>query len=253
MSYLTDYYAQTPRGGQAFGAPRDGGRRTHTGADFSHSTKPGTIDVPAVEAGVVTGSFWTSGYGWRLEIGPWSYSHLQVRSPLKVGDRARAGSIVGQEGVTGLTSGPCCHVEYVQNGRRVDPVPVIRSVLSSPAGGGSTTLPTPPIKSKQGDDDMRVVKWTPSGTLLAFAPGQVRAFGPGELTIAAEVRDVTGRDETTPSKFYEVDNTGLGGLCEAFGVPFNEGVMAAVNGDAFTIAGGKGGRFWSRDYAAASR
>jgi hypothetical protein len=131
MSYLTAYYAQSPTPGQEFGASRDGGSRHHEGADFSHSRSPGTIDVPAVVGGQVTGNYWTDGYGWRLVIGPWSYSHLNTRSPLPVGAWVDAGDIVGQEGETGWTSGPCCHVEYMAGGRKVDPVPIIRSTLAA--------------------------------------------------------------------------------------------------------------------------
>lgn len=134
-----------------------------------------------------------------------------------------------------------------------DPLPIIRAVLAEPAGDGGSR---PLTATKQGDADMRVVLWKPDpdqdGTVLAFGPGQVRVFGPGELVQAARARDVTGRDETTTSKFYEVGNDGLGGLCEAYGVPFNEGVMAAMNGDAWQINGKPGGRFWSRDLARAA-
>lgn len=152
MSYLEDYYNQTPSPGQEFGAPRDGGKRTHQGADFSHSTRPGTVNVPIVEQGKVTGNYWSDGYGWRVEIGPWSYSHLEYQSLLRVGTTYAAGTIVGTEGDTGATFGSCMHIEYVKNGKKVDPVPVIRSIFSGSTAGNESK----PQPKKEDEDEMKI-------------------------------------------------------------------------------------------------
>lgn len=116
------------------------------------------------------------------------------------------------------------------------------SPWAAPSGGGST--PFTPITQ---EEDMRVVVWEPNGTILAFAPGQVRAFEASELTQASKLATLTGRD--AKGNIYRVDNDGLAGLCEGYGVPFNEGVMAALNATAWTISGKRGGRFWSREFA----
>lgn len=187
MSYTDEYYAQTPGPGQKFGAPRDNGKRTHQGADFSHSREPGTIPVPLVTSGVVTDKFYSSGYGNRLEVGAWSYSHLEEASPLRVGVWYPAGTIVGYEGDSGATNGPCMHLEYVAGGRKVDPVPIVRALLS----GSPAVIPKPPVtpaNRKLVDMFLFAVR---GSFYFATSRGIVGVRNPAELELLREMLDFT--------------------------------------------------------------
>lgn len=129
-----------------FGDPRPGGR-IHEGTDFSHSRTPGLTPVPALVDGTVAKVWVVSsfhGYGNRVDTatvhGEVSYAHLHARSSFRVGDRVAQGDIVGHEGTSGFVSGSCCHVEHAVNGRKRDPLPLIRDVLATSAGGGETPV-----------------------------------------------------------------------------------------------------------------
>ena len=148
MLRLVAYYDERYVTGR-FGDPRPG--RTHEGTDFSHSRTPGLTPVPALLDGTVV-KVWrddaTHGYGNRVDTstaaGVVSYAHLHARSPFRVGDRVPQGATVGHEGKTGFVSGSCCHIEHAVNGRKRDPLPLIRDVLTALAG----LAPTYP----EGDD-----------------------------------------------------------------------------------------------------
>lgn len=148
MIRLIAYYDERYVTGR-FGDPRPG--RTHEGTDFSHSRTPGLTPVPALLDGTVVKVWVVSsfhGYGNRVDTatshGEVSYAHLYARSSFRVGDRVAQGVTVGHEGMTGFVSGSCCHVEHAVNGRKRDPLPLIRDVLASFAG----LTPTDP----EGDD-----------------------------------------------------------------------------------------------------
>lgn len=125
--YMTDYY----------GAPRDGGRRIHTGTDFSHSTVPNTVPVPIVEPGNVVSRISDAdwhGYGNYVEvsgdIGVWRYAHLNTAQYNNLDAWLNQGDIVGLESNTGNTYGSCVHVELFIGGTRVDPWPYIRAIMN---------------------------------------------------------------------------------------------------------------------------
>lgn len=100
MSSLVEYYTPEPEGSQAYGASRPG--RIHTGDDFSHSTRPGTVTVPILRAGRVTTiqrdrPGLTNGYGNQVAVthddgSRFTYSHLQtVTVTLGEGERRSGG------------------------------------------------------------------------------------------------------------------------------------------------------------------
>ncbi|MDY0827538.1 M23 family metallopeptidase [Microbacterium sp. BG28] len=162
-----DFYRTEPTGSQAYGAPRDDGKRTHTGDDFSHSTKPDTVPVPAILAGRVTAiqrerAGLTNGYGNQVTVthpdgSRFTYGHL-ARVSVALGQDLDTGTVVGTEGETGWTSGPCVHVEYLDpQGRRQDPYPHIRAAIARPM-----TI------TKPEDDDMNICLYlyTPTNHLL---------------------------------------------------------------------------------------
>lgn len=137
---VTEFYSTEPTGSQAYGAARDGGKRSHTGDDFSHSTRPDTVPVPAIRAGVVQSIQYdrpnlSNGYGNQVFIrhddgSTFSYGHLG-RVSVTVGQDVTAGTVIGTEGTTGWTDGPCVHIEFFDGGRRVDPYPHIRAALAA--------------------------------------------------------------------------------------------------------------------------
>lgn len=146
---VAEYYSDEPSASQRFGADRGGGRR-HRGADLSHSTKPGTVSIPFPLDGVVIGELSPAswhGFGYQVTVRSTyngvqediSIAHLSSASPVKVGDRVRAGQHAGYEGTTGATSGSCAHFERRRHGVYVDPMPLLRAVRNgtTPAPAGT--------------------------------------------------------------------------------------------------------------------
>lgn len=175
-----------------FGDPRPGGR-IHEGTDLSHSRTPGLTPVPALLGGQVVNIWAPStghGYGHRVDIrtveGVVSYAHLHTRSPFWMGQLVGQGDIVGYEGTSGFVSGPCVHIEHAVNGRKRDPLPLIRQVLASFAGNAPAGSLTPSEEDDMYDDkarnalyahvstEARAIKLYEWGTgLIAMGPGGV--------------------------------------------------------------------------------
>ena len=81
--------------------------------------------IHAPQAGVVTNAGWDGTYGLELEIRHsqgWStlYGHMSVIA-VKVGDTVKQGQVVGNVGMTGLTTAPHLHYEIHLNGTPVNP------------------------------------------------------------------------------------------------------------------------------------
>jgi murein DD-endopeptidase MepM/ murein hydrolase activator NlpD len=100
----------------------------HTGMDFRGD--PG--DPARVTAdGTVTIAAWQGGYGKMVEVDHGNglatrYAHLS-EIIVKVGQRVRAGHIVGKVGSTGRSTGPHLHYETRVNGEAVDPRKFLRA------------------------------------------------------------------------------------------------------------------------------
>lgn len=153
MTILRDYYS----GGYSspFGDPRENGR-THRGQDISHSTKPGTVGVPALRSGTVVSKTVPSvnhGFGYGITVRSilddgnlWdiSYSHGPWASSQGIGERVTAGQIILHEGTSGSTSGSCVHIEQkrVSSGIYIDPLPEIKKIAARDNGAeGSPSAP----------------------------------------------------------------------------------------------------------------
>lgn len=148
MSAVSDYFSTGVNTGSGrFGADRGNGRK-HRGQDWSHSTRPGTIPVPALLAGRVISKTAPSnghgfGYGVTLrsvfegEEYDISYSHGPWASQNN-GDVAQ-GVVILHEGNSGATVGSCMHMEVYRRrtGTFIDPLAFARRVLASLSGGGS--------------------------------------------------------------------------------------------------------------------
>lgn len=141
MSAVTDYWG-SQHVTSNFGDARPNGRK-HRGTDYSHGN--GT-PIPSPLAGTVVGTLapaTTHGFGYQVTIKAasgetYSFAHMQSKSRFGVGARVAVGDILGYEGRTGATTGPCTHVEY-NNGGFSNPAPRVASLIaggSGPAAGG---------------------------------------------------------------------------------------------------------------------
>lgn len=112
-----------------FGAPRDGGKRTHEGIDIA---APRGTAVVAIAAGKVARHGDAGRCGLRVAIthpgGVESiYCHLNGIAPLQTGQAIYPGSVVGWVGTTGNATGttPHLHFEIRRAGKPVNPAPLI--------------------------------------------------------------------------------------------------------------------------------
>lgn len=172
-----------------YGDPRPNGR-IHEGIDYSHSSRPGTIAIPALRKGLVVAVWSPSsshGYGHRIDTetdaGIVSYAHLYAASTYKRGATVQQGATVGHEGTSGFVSGPCCHIEHAVGGRKRNPAPLIAATLASTAGGGSKPLPTPVPTPTTLGDTMYLFSETNGSFFLAKPGGIVGVRGPSDLTL----------------------------------------------------------------------
>ena len=106
--------------------PFTGGLAMHEGLDFTAST--GT-QVIATAKGKVTRSGWDFGYGNVIEVlhaegFSTRYAHLSKRIAL-VGDVIERGSVLGEVGSTGRSTGPHLHYEVFIRDRVINPAQVL--------------------------------------------------------------------------------------------------------------------------------
>ena len=124
-------------GGARFGAPRGG--YGHQGQDVMASCGTGLVSIRRAR---VTRNTYQSAAGWYVvlkNIGTnteFAYMHLIEKSPLRVGQKVGAGSVVGRVGQTGRAYGCHLHFEFWRGpwqmgGRPVDPLPYLRSLKRS--------------------------------------------------------------------------------------------------------------------------
>ena len=199
VAYYNDRYI-TGR----FGDPRPGGR-IHEGTDFSHSRTPGLTPVPALLGGQVVNIWAPSaghGYGHRIDIntveGVVSFAHLYARSPYWMGQRIAQGDIVGYEGTSGFVDGSCCHVEHSVNGRKRDPLPLIRAVLAtnnSPAGQEEDDMALTPAQvdalALLPGMNVKLDEIASSVALLGGMNGKLDDIGPGVEAVQRAVAGLT--------------------------------------------------------------
>lgn len=112
-----------------FGAPRDGGARSHEGIDIA---APRGTAVVSIGTGVITRRGDAGRCGLRVAVkhsdGAESiYCHLNAIGPLHTGQAVYPGSLLGWVGTTGNATGttPHLHFEIHRSGRAVNPAPLI--------------------------------------------------------------------------------------------------------------------------------
>ena len=106
--------------------PFTGGLAMHEGLDFTAAT--GT-KVVASAKGTVVRSGWDMGYGNVIEVQhaegfATRYAHLSKRIA-QVGDSVERGSVLGEVGSTGRSTGPHLHYEVFNKDRVINPVQVL--------------------------------------------------------------------------------------------------------------------------------
>ncbi len=97
--------------------------RMHTGIDYA---APRGAPIRAVRDGTVAYAGWRGGYGIMVALdhdeGVTTYSaHMSAIAPLKIGQKVKAGDVIGLVGATGFATGPHLHFEVRINGIPVDP------------------------------------------------------------------------------------------------------------------------------------
>lgn len=119
-----------PAPGQAvtspFGVRTDpllGSAALHSGMDFR---APLGMPAKVTAAGVVVRAGWAGGYGRMIEVDHGQgfstrYGHLSKISVV-VGQKLKAGDIIGQTGSSGRSTGPHLHYEVRHNGEALDPL-----------------------------------------------------------------------------------------------------------------------------------
>ncbi|BDA84509.1 membrane protein [Aureimonas sp. SA4125] len=100
----------------------------HTGLDFVATT--GT-NVSATASGTIVQAGPNGGYGNLVEVDHGGglmtrYGHLS-QILVNVGDRVKAGSVIGRVGSTGRSTGPHLHYEVRRDGNAVDPARFLRA------------------------------------------------------------------------------------------------------------------------------
>ncbi|GGD25446.1 M23 family metallopeptidase [Aureimonas glaciei] len=100
----------------------------HTGIDF---VAPTGTDVDATASGTVVQAGVNSGYGNLVEVDHGGglvtrYGHLS-QILVNVGDKVKAGAIIGRVGTTGRSTGPHLHYEVRRDGSPIDPSRFLRA------------------------------------------------------------------------------------------------------------------------------
>jgi len=134
-------------------APTAGASSYHRGLDIDGDTGD---PIVAAAGGTVIRSFYSSGYGNRVEIDHGdgivtSYSHMQNGSRVPTGRRIATGERVGLMDTTGISTGSHLHFEVIVNGTKVDPAPWIgdRGGPEDDTRGGRVPGAFPPVTLRQ--------------------------------------------------------------------------------------------------------
>lgn len=163
-----------------FGACRPSGGnpcgRRHRGQDISHSSKPGTIAVPALHAGRVVGKLAPSprhGFGHGIIIRSvldgmefdFYYAHGPWASSQRVGEWVTQGQIILHEGTSGATVGSCVHIEQqrVSTGAFINPRGEINAVANGRVTPGTGAPANNPPAQPARDDTPPPGEYNPFG------------------------------------------------------------------------------------------
>ena len=115
--------------------PISGQHKKHRGIDLA---APKDARVVAVRAGTVVFSSYHGGYGNLITLehddGYASlYGHLNSME-VKIGEKVKAGQLIGRVGSTGNSTGPHLHFEWRRNGEALNPLDVFPEIKARPEG-----------------------------------------------------------------------------------------------------------------------
>ncbi|MET3505629.1 phage tail tape measure protein [Halalkalibacter oceani] len=134
---VASYYLNNFRQTSQFGM-RNG--RMHNGIDLAPMERGKQGDpIKALMGGVVKSvGYQKDGAGYYITLehmdgSVTKYFHLMEMPSLKVGQQVQGGQQIGKLGNTGRSSGAHLHLEYLQNGKAVNPLPVLQQIAQ---GGG---------------------------------------------------------------------------------------------------------------------
>jgi murein DD-endopeptidase MepM/ murein hydrolase activator NlpD len=101
--------------------------KLHAGIDLA---APEGTPYKAVHGGQVTAAGYNGGYGYSITVQQDNgveviYAHSR-RLLVKVGDKVKAGQVIGEVGNTGYSYGTHLHLEVHVNGAPTDPIPYLR-------------------------------------------------------------------------------------------------------------------------------
>ncbi|MDW6023886.1 M23 family metallopeptidase [Mesorhizobium sp. BAC0120] len=117
-----------------FGVRKDpllGTLALHSGIDFRSAIgSPARATAP----GIVSSAGWNGGYGRMVEVDHGNgfstrYGHLS-RIEVKVGDRVARGSVLGETGTSGRSTGPHLHYEVRRDGDAIDPLSFLKAGMT---------------------------------------------------------------------------------------------------------------------------
>jgi hypothetical protein len=178
-----------PSGAQ-FGAPRDGGRRSHQGTDYHcpigtsiYATGDGRVvsNVGETAVGVGYGNYITIAYaGGRVTLD----GHMRSRSPLAAGTIVNSDTIVGEVGTTGNAiyadpPGSHDHHQVWLSGALTDPESYYGIVTAS-----LDSTPIEAISNPITENEMRVYTISDGGL-----QGTIWGLAPGAMCCAANAAD----------------------------------------------------------------
>ena len=162
--------------------------KNHRGLDIA--AEPGTGLYAYLPGKIVQNKF-DPGYGnlveWRDSVYNQLhlFSHMLSPSPLQVGERFNAGTLLGKVGSTGNSEGPHLHWEIGPAGKQVDPIDWVKTHLGKEIGylgptmktkeGGSTTIITPP---------------SPQSEMIASGPSSETVIGGSEEDVLNRIMNI---------------------------------------------------------------
>ena len=186
--HITSHFG--PR--QAPQTPKGLGSSDHQGIDLR---VPVGTPVKAVSGGTIDFIGDRGGYGLAVIIKhddgstTSQYGHLsQFAQGLKKGDRVSAGQVVALSGNTGKSTGPHLDLKITENGRYVDPAPLLGLTGKGPAGPLERGEASAKARGEQQEVRLASLGGLPAG--LSVAAGDEASLSYGGLVPPAQLADM---------------------------------------------------------------
>ncbi|EAP98675.1 metalloendopeptidase-like membrane protein [Janibacter sp. HTCC2649] len=229
--------------------------RLHSGTDLV--SQPGPGPVVAVSTGTVVTAAYRGGYGNAVDVDHGGgitsrYAHLARIDPtITVGATVTAGQVLGVEGSTGASTGNHLHLEILNNGDPVDPVPFMAD-RGAPLDGRAVA-PTPTTNTPRDVEGGIGFDLPPAGTprlaSLTTPPATITAPVKALYVAAAQKYQLPwtllaaiGMEETAHGRTTATSTAGAQGLMQfmpatfaAHGVDGDSDGAASIRSDADSV------------------